>query len=250
MPRVRIACWGEAEKLFSGRDSILRREDCEVLLAASGRELLDLARRARPDLVLIDQETAGDEFLGLCRRLKSRRQTSAISIVLMCQELGEEEIRMLGSLGIEGILRQPTQHKVSQSVARLLGVEVRDHPRFSIEAPADLLPDGQGSALASRMIDLSVQGAQLEIDHPVQLGSGVTLTFSLPRSGEALQLHATVVRIHADPLWGRNRLGLRFVPLEPPARDRLAALVDDLARAEEAARRSARPRPETPRHLF
>lgn len=249
MARVRIACWGEAEKLFSGRDSILRREDCEVLLASSGGELLELARRAQPSLVLIDQEAAGEECVRLCRSLKSGRLTSGIPIVVMYPEAPEQDSRALADLGVEGVLRQPTQHRVSQSVARLLGVGVREHPRFSVEAPARVLLDGQSADVASRMIDLSQQGAQLEIDHPLQLGSGVTLTMSVPGTGDTLRLHATVVRIMADPLWGRNRLGLRFHPLGAEARGRLETLLDALAQAESAARRAPR-QADDPRHLF
>jgi len=248
MPKTRIACWGEAEKLFAGRDSILRREDCEVLLAASARELLELARRAAPGLILIDQDVAGEEALRLCRELKSGRQTAGIPIVLMGEKIDAAKSQALSSAGVEGILSQPTPYRMSQSLAPFLGVRAREHPRYSLEASARVHVEGQHDPLASRMVDVSLQGAQLEIDHPIRLGSGVTLSLPLP-GGEALQLNATVVRIMADPLWGRNRLGLRFQGLEPSVQGRLGALLRSLEEVQASARREAAGRQENP-HLF
>lgn len=247
MPRFKVLCWGEAERLFAGRDSILRREDCELLLAASRREVVRLAEASHPGLILIDQEVAGGKLLGLCRRLKGGRRTAKIPIVVMSAWADGALEKTLAALGVEGILRQPTPLSMSQSVARLVGVGARAVPRYPVEASARVQSEGRGEAIPSRTVDLSLHGAQLEIDAPLQLGSQITLTLIPPGGTVPLELRATVVRIMADPLWGRNRLGLRFLPIAPPAQAQLEAFIQQCEREATRARRAA---PVPPSHLF
>ena len=247
--KIRIACWGEAEKLFLARDSILLRENCEVLLAGSAAELVDLARRTQPNLVLIDAEAAGGECLRLCRMLKRGRLTASLPIVLICPRADEELGRALSELGVEGILIQPTPHRLSQSLARVLGLGVREHPRYPVQTPVQVHVEGKGGALSSRMIDLSLQGAQLEIEHPLQIGSIVNLVLPAGGSEAPLQIQATVRRIMADPLWGRNRLGVYFPSLEPAARGRLQVLLEQLAQ-NVVTGPPVRPESPPPRHFF
>jgi CheY-like chemotaxis protein len=240
MAGLKIVCWGEAERLLTGRDSFLRREDCEVLLATSARELLTLTRRALPGLVLIDEEAAGTELQGLCRALKANRRTAAIPLVVVVATADDLRSAALAQLGVEGVLYRPTAHGMSKTLAHLLGVNAREHPRFAFEASARVETGGEQPALPSKTLDLSAQGAQLEIEHPLEL--------PLPGKQETLRLRATVVRIMADPLWGRNRLGLRFLPVESSTRERLESLLLHLAQAEE--RVAARPQESPSRYLF
>lgn len=248
MPRFKVLCWGEAERILAGSDSILRREDCEVLLAASRREVVRLAEAAQPGLILLDQEVAGRALFGLCKKLKGGRRTAKIPIVVMCPWEDETAEKTLASLGVEGILRQPTPLRVSQSVARLVGIDSRAVPRYPVEAPARVQAEGGAEAIASRTVDLSLQGAQLEIDAPLRLGSQITLTLTPPGWPAALELRAVVVRIAADPLWGRNRLGLRFLPIAPPAQARLEAFIQECEQEAAQTRRAAAPVP--PSQLF
>jgi CheY-like chemotaxis protein len=248
MAGLKIVCWGEAERLLTGRDSFLRREDCEVLLATSAREVLTLTRRALPGLVLIDEEVAGTELRGLCRALKANRRTASIPLVVVVANADDPRNAALAHLGVEGVLYRPTAHGMSKTLAHLLGVNAREYPRFAFEASARVETGAEQPGLPSKTLDLSAQGAQLEIEHPLQLGSELTLELPLPGKQETLRLRATVVRIMADPLWGRNRLGLRFLPVESSTRERLESLLLRLAQAEE--RVTARPQEPPSRHLF
>ncbi len=55
----------------------------QVLLAADGREALDLARRERPDLVLLDLIMPGCDGFEVLRDLRSSPETAAIPVVIM-----------------------------------------------------------------------------------------------------------------------------------------------------------------------
>jgi hypothetical protein len=165
----------------------------------------------------------------------------------MCPGPDEALERTLASLGVEGILREPTPLAISQSVARLVGVDSRAVPRYPFEAAARVRTEDRAEVVPARTVDLSLQGAQLEIDTPLRLGSQITLTLIPPGGWGPLEMRATVVRIMADPLWGRNRLGLRFLPIAAPAQAQLEAFIRQCEGAARA-RRTAPPFP--PPQLF
>ncbi len=241
----RILCWGYADRLFAERGSFLHREDCEVLLASASKEVLKLARRAHPDAVLLDRECAGAELTSLCDGLKSNRHTAGIPIVLIVSGSDEAQDPALAGLDLHAIVPRSNQHQISQSLARALGAAARKHPRFAIEAPAEVRR-GDDNPIPSRALDISLEGIQLEIDHPLQLGCEISVTLNLPVDPQPLSLRATVVRIHADPIWGRNRLGLRFRSLDAPTRAQLNLLLGRLAEVES----KLVPPPEEPQQRY
>ncbi|MGH2532702.1 MAG: response regulator transcription factor [Thermomicrobiales bacterium] len=82
----------------------LRREGFVVATAADGREALELARRRRPDLVVLDIMLPGMDGLQVCRILRAE---STIPILLLSAR-GEEIDRVLGlELGADDYLTKP-----------------------------------------------------------------------------------------------------------------------------------------------
>ena len=75
-----------------------------------------------------------------------------------------------------------------------------------MEAPARLQTEEREGEIDSRALDISLEGVQLEVDQPFKLGCQVQVSLSLPVGREPLSLRAKVVRIFADPIWGKNRL--------------------------------------------
>ncbi len=62
--------------------SHLRRLGCEVLLASTGEEGVDVARSARPDLVLVDMVLPGIDGTAVIRALRDDPATSTCRVVL------------------------------------------------------------------------------------------------------------------------------------------------------------------------
>ena len=61
----------------------LEPHGCELLLAPDGETALDLARRARPDLILLDVMMPGLNGYETCRRLKANEATRHIPIIFI-----------------------------------------------------------------------------------------------------------------------------------------------------------------------
>jgi DNA-binding response OmpR family regulator len=61
----------------------LGSEDFELLHASDGQEALDVARRQRPDLVLLDINMPRLDGFEVCRQLKAEPETAAIKVVML-----------------------------------------------------------------------------------------------------------------------------------------------------------------------
>ncbi|MCJ7700383.1 MAG: response regulator, partial [Anaerolineales bacterium] len=106
----------------------LRQAHYEVLVAANGRQALELAREAAPDLILLDLMIPEIDGLDVCREL---RKTSDVPIIMITAR-GEETDRVVGlELGADDYVCKP--FSVRELLARVKAVLRR--PRTPVENP-------------------------------------------------------------------------------------------------------------------
>lgn len=75
-------------------------EDYDVILASSGRQGLDLAEKTLPDIIMLDISMPGMDGLEVCRRLKTKPETSDIPVVFstaMSDSANEAKGLLLGA---------------------------------------------------------------------------------------------------------------------------------------------------------
>jgi len=95
----------------------LSAEGYEVSCAGDGLEGLELIRRLRPDLVLLDLMLPGLNGLEICRQLKAEEATRQIPLIMVTAK-GEESDIVLGlGLGAEDYITKPFH--VSELLARI-----------------------------------------------------------------------------------------------------------------------------------
>ena len=85
----------------------LEREGYEVFTAPNGRKALEIARKQKPDLVLLDvmmPEMDGPTTLACLRKMTQMLHTPAIFITAKVQP---SEVEYLKSLGAIGVLAKP-----------------------------------------------------------------------------------------------------------------------------------------------
>ncbi|MBI2857242.1 MAG: response regulator [Chloroflexi bacterium] len=101
------------------------RDDSQYVLfeARNGIEALDIARREKPDLLLLDIVMPGLSGFEVCRRLKSDPETSGISIVILTA-LAQEADREKGrSVGADDYFSKPfSPTALIQMVEQMLGL--------------------------------------------------------------------------------------------------------------------------------
>ena len=66
----------------------LFREDCDVFMATSGEQALQVCRAQLPDLVLLDVQMDGIDGYEVCRRLKADAESRDIPVIFITAQGG------------------------------------------------------------------------------------------------------------------------------------------------------------------
>lgn len=108
-----------------------------TLSAADGEAGLDIARRERPTLILLDLMLPKLDGLEVCRRLKREESTRDIPIVMLTAKSEESDIVLGLELGAIDYITKPFSGKV-------LVARIRAHLRqaFDAETSAEIRRDG------------------------------------------------------------------------------------------------------------
>ncbi len=100
---------------------VLTREGYETLEADDGRSALALARRERPDLIVMDLGMPGMDGWEAARRLKADPQTADIPIIALTAFALQGDEERAREAGYDGYLSKPCRPKtIREAVARFL----------------------------------------------------------------------------------------------------------------------------------
>jgi DNA-binding response OmpR family regulator len=90
----------------------LQRNGYGVISAGSGLEALDLARREKPDLILLDLMLPGIDGNEVARRLKADAATNAIPIIMLTAKSEETDVVVGLTLGADDYITKPFSVKI------------------------------------------------------------------------------------------------------------------------------------------
>jgi two-component system OmpR family response regulator len=79
----------------------------QVIQAGSGREALDLALQAQPDLILLDVMMPGMDGPTTLEKLREQEDGRATPVIFMTAKVQKTEIDRLLSLGVRGLIPKP-----------------------------------------------------------------------------------------------------------------------------------------------
>jgi len=131
--------------------------DFDLVDAANGREALELARKLRPDLILLDMRMPVLDGYQAAALLKQDPELRDIPVVAVTASVMEDDMARLGS-NCDGYLRKPL------SRADLIRCTMRFLPHTLAGAepgPAAARPAGSAAALAPELVAAMVQAADL-----------------------------------------------------------------------------------------
>jgi two-component system alkaline phosphatase synthesis response regulator PhoP len=107
-PRVeKILVADDEEPLRNLLGKFLRSKGYEVALAATGREVLELAGRESPDLILLDVRMPELDGIAACMRLKENQKTRAIPVIVLTAF--EDTVVDALEAGADDFLRKPCE---------------------------------------------------------------------------------------------------------------------------------------------
>jgi putative two-component system response regulator len=152
-------------------DAYLQPERYETYHAFNGEEALDIARRLRPDVILLDGIMPGVHGFDVCRRLKQDRSTSLIPIMLITSLNGSQD-RLRGiEAGADEFLNKPVNRE--ELLARVRSL-IRSKRTTDLLEDAEIVIFTLAKAIESR--DPSTGGHVERVSHyAVQLGKALNL---------------------------------------------------------------------------
>jgi hypothetical protein len=223
MPRVLIMASPELVSELSS--TILWRSDVDRVFAGADSSL-DRIHAGQPDLVILaGEETA--TVLALIGRIRADGRTRGVSVGVVRRSVTLDEETQLRRAGANVVFGgQVVPYLWDAWIEELLHVPRRREARVpvSIAVWSHTAPGSEpGRGLS---LNISVKGMLLETKEPLDIGSKLDLTFTLPGSAGPVRAVGQVVR--EDPVGdgGPPRLGIEFLILRDGARDRIRSYVE------------------------
>ena len=140
----------------------LERNGYAVLSAYDGPTALELARKRKPDLIVLDLMIPGVEGTEVARRLRGDASTEAIPIIMLTARTEETDVVVGLSMGADDYVTKPFSMKV-------LMARVKAVLRRGTIPPADSAPDENG-ILKAGPLRIDTQKHEISVDDkPVKL---------------------------------------------------------------------------------
>jgi hypothetical protein len=222
MPRVLIM--SSPETVSELRGTILWRSDVERAFGEPGD--LDRIVAARPDLVILaGHDTAATIAVLTGIRGDARTRNVSLGVVRANVTLDEEtQIRRAGANVLFG--GQVVPYLWDAWIEELLHVPRRRDARVPVNIAvwAHTAPGSDPDRGTS--LNISVKGMLLETAAPLDVGSKLDLSFTLPGPGGTVRAVGQVVRDSTAEGGQPARLGVEFLILRDGARERIRAYVD------------------------
>jgi CheY-like chemotaxis protein len=222
MPKVLVVASNDLSPELG--DTVLWNDAVERVMSAP-QDALEIARRERPSLVVMD---GADPLttIPILRRLRedaSARRTSVAVLSRSSALLDEPDFRRAGANLVLGGRVDPFLWNRRLEV--LLYVPARRDARFPVLVDSWSRYAQEPEPAPAWALNISVRGVLIEANEPIDLGAKLDMRFSLPADSRELRAVGQVVR-EARAMGDNPRLGVEFLILLGQARDHIAWFVD------------------------
>ena len=206
--------------------AMLSREDLMIHTASNGRDALEIARRFKPNAILLDlymPDMDGDE---VCREIRSDPAICHIPVIMITTGSDGDGRRRCMYSGCDDFLTKPVRADIlNKAVQKHLDVRERVHPRTGVLLPC-ILDSGQ-DLLKTTIHTISAGGAFVKMDPPALPDSVHRLTFTLPEEQQDISVKALA---RWNRLMFRDRpvgSGFEFVDMDENSFERLNLWVEN-----------------------
>jgi hypothetical protein len=216
-------------------ETVLGREEVDRRFARTPEEVRKMTRDTRPDIAVVDGSFTGvkEVVTGL------RRYPRQVSIVVLARRgMAADEVALMEA-GANAVLVPPPGPHWDAALSRLATVPPRKHTRVPAYFETEVRSSGEPHVGLGTILNLSIHGALIETEHPLQLGDGLEVRFRLPPPAGGVLARGRVLRLDAA-----RRFGVEFYELQGNGRDMVSGFVAD-HRTEMID--PARTRPASPR---
>jgi CheY-like chemotaxis protein len=195
---------------------IVTQPHLTVFEAGSGRQAIEIHRRERMDLIIMDLQMPGMGGEQTTRTIRADRALRDVSILLFSDGSRPGLRERCLAAGANDFVPKPFKNaELTARVGSLVNVAVRK--QTALLAHVDVEDEGPAvEPFVARIVNLSTSGLLLEADVPLAEGRRVCVKFFVPGATAQISATATVAR-RADA-GSAVRWGVRFTALNHAAR--------------------------------
>ena len=204
--------------LVPAGQTVLTRESVAVVPVPTGEHVLEALRKEKPRLLVVGPDLPDITVAQLCRRVRADRELQRVSILFVASPVERERTEAVLRAGGNDVLYRPLDAaEFDRKVGALLAVPVRKELRVLIQ----LRVEGrqEGFFFLGHTKNLSISGALLDTDHPLEIGTRTVVRFFLPGHPREIVGNAEVVRLKPGS-FGQTLYGIHFLDLREE--DRIA----------------------------
>jgi CheY-like chemotaxis protein len=178
--------------------SFLQREGFSVHAAGSGREALELARKARPDLIVLDYEMPLLPGVEVCAEIRSDPALAPIPVLIVSDHDSDALRGRCRKAGCSGfVARTAGSAGLLKAVADALKVGVRGRDRVPVKLQVQAGAHYLNFRAEAR--DLGTGGMQIETTEPIDVDLPVVVQFRLPGEKRAITATVRITRCSPGP---------------------------------------------------
>jgi two-component system phosphate regulon response regulator PhoB len=159
--KIRILVVDDEEDILELLRYNISKEGFDVIAASNGTEGISLAKKKKPDLIILDLMMPDIDGLDVCRELKSHTPTAEIPVIMLTARVAESDIVAGFDHGADDYVSKPFSPKVL--IARIKAV-LRRRENFAEQG---------GQAVERRGLVLSPTSREVQYK-----GEKIELTFS------------------------------------------------------------------------
>jgi uncharacterized protein (TIGR02266 family) len=197
----------------------LGRRGVKVINVSSGSVALEMIRKLKPALVILGYELQDLPAGEVVRRLKKSPQSRNIPVIILYDPASDREGEVLGLPCDEALARPVDTETLVRKISERLQIPLRRHNRIAVEMGVECAH--QDSRVCGFARNISEGGVFIETNETVDVGSSLTLSFTLPGHGAPLTVPGKVVRRIELANEFRYGLGVEFGQMQGDSRHQI-----------------------------
>jgi uncharacterized protein (TIGR02266 family) len=233
MDKRKILLVADVQLFLEQEKTFFNTGDFTLLKAFSGTEALEIVKKERPDLVVMDislPDISGDKC---CYTIKSDEELGEIPVVMITDGVNAEDFDRCLQAGCDDIIIKPiNSHYLLALAHKFLNVKHRKTPRFVAQLRVQYGTD-PGSLRTDYSVNLSTGGIFVETGNFLPLDTPLSVEFILPNKDKAIRTEGRVAWLNNPDLKIKPNLpvgiGIQFLGISSEDMDAISQFAKDEA---------------------
>lgn len=206
----------DVKLLLELQKKFLASSAVHILTAGDGAEALEIARRERPDLIVMDKYMPKMDGIACCLALKAEPLLQHIPVIMVSNSARPEDIEEYSRIGCNDYLSKPIDGKLFlNTIQKYLPAIERRGSRVVCRTEVQL--SCKGAAYTVRSEDISLGGIYLITSSFLLAGEELQLSFVLPGSDVPTEVRGRVAWVTKGGIPGKELLppgvGVEFIEI-------------------------------------